>query len=150
MDGDGVTDYFWVDQEGNGWGYLNRGKGTNVWKALGKIIDDGYSNNRALVHMAIMTDSKRADYIALDEKTGRADWWRNTGADSGKRFEYQGIIADGVADTIKKNYGLKFDVRNVRFAEYVFMSIRSFTEDPANEKNFFTAWTMTGWTTISM
>lgn len=46
VDGDGASDYFWIDDTGKGWGYLNTGKGTNEWYGLGEIAKETTTESR--------------------------------------------------------------------------------------------------------
>ena len=101
-------DYFWVDQDGKGFGHLNKGKGKDDWQALGQIARGGYPQH--LVRMGVMTDSKRADYIVLDEETGRADWLRNLGADGSWGWGPKKEIASGPRDTVQNRFGYKFRI----------------------------------------
>lgn len=73
VDGDGVSDYFWLDEKGRGWGYLNVGMGSNAWHDLGQITN-GPVRDRNLLRMGVLTHSGRADYILVEEDTGRALW----------------------------------------------------------------------------
>ena len=117
MDGDGTSDYFWVDHNGKGWGYLNTGKGKNVWYDLGQIAEGGH--DREQIRMAVLTESHRADYLVIDEETGAANWWQNLGEDWGYTWADRGVAATGPYKTIEKTFGWKFKGKNVRFAEYV-------------------------------
>ncbi|TGJ87370.1 hypothetical protein E0Z10_g1365 [Xylaria hypoxylon] len=116
LDGDGTSDYFWLDHNGRGWGYLNVGKGTNAWNNLGQIAN-GPVRDRSLLRMGVLTHSKRADYIMVEEDTGRALWWQNLGPDSGWGWASRGEAAAGPWKTIENTYGWKFRGRNVRFAD---------------------------------
>lgn len=115
MDGDGTKDYFWVDHTGKGFGYLNKGKGRDVWENLGQIAFGDHP--RDMIRMGVMTTSGRADYIVLDENTGRAMWYRNLGKAQGWHWGPAREIAAGPRATIQNKYGWKFRVENVRFAE---------------------------------
>jgi hypothetical protein len=115
VDGDGTSDYFWLDHTGKGWGYLNIGKGKNLWYDLGLIAKGDHK--RENVRMAVLTTSKRADYVVLDEDTGRAVWYENLGPDGGWDWKYRGEIAAGPKHTIETKFGWNFTSKNVRFAE---------------------------------
>ena len=119
MDGDGTSDYFWIDQDGRGWGYLNIGKGKDVWQNLGQIADPKTPHKRELIRTAVLSRSGRADYVVVEEATGKAFWWQNLGKDSGWSWADRGEFAAGVTRTIEGVYGWKFHGKNVRFAEYV-------------------------------
>ncbi|KAJ8111527.1 hypothetical protein ONZ43_g5602 [Nemania bipapillata] len=116
LDGDGTSDYLWLDENGRGWGYLNTGKGKNEWNNLGQIAN-GPVRDRNTLRMGVLTHSGRADYIQVDEDTGRALWWQNLGPDSGWGWASQGVAATGPSNTIENTYGWKFRGRNVRFAD---------------------------------
>ncbi|KAL3454210.1 hypothetical protein BJX65DRAFT_301996 [Aspergillus insuetus] len=115
LDGDGTSDYFWVDHTGKGWGYLNRGKGTNNWNDLGQIAFGNHK--RENIRMARLTSSGRADYVVLDDTTGRAEWFENLGPDQGWGWRSRGEIAAGPKNTIETQFGWQFKVKNVRFAD---------------------------------
>lgn len=119
MDGDGARDYFWVDQNGKGWGYLNVGKGANLWDDLGQIAEPQTAHTRERIRMGVLTKSGRSDYIVVDDDTGRADWWQNLGRDGGWGWEARGQFADGPVDTLQNLFGMKLNAKNVRFAELV-------------------------------
>ncbi|KAJ8127625.1 hypothetical protein O1611_g6011 [Lasiodiplodia mahajangana] len=116
LDGDGTSDYFWLDEKGRGWGYLNIGKGSNAWQNLGQIAN-GPVRDRNLIRMGVLTHSKRADYILVEEDTGRATWWQNLGLDWDWGWASQGVAATGPRETIENTYGWKFTGKNVRFAD---------------------------------
>ncbi|KAI0540897.1 hypothetical protein GGR58DRAFT_511384 [Xylaria digitata] len=116
LDGDGTSDYFWLDHNGRGWGYLNVGKGENKWNNLGQIAN-GPVRDRNLLRMGVLTHSGRADYIMVEEDTGRALWWQNLGPDSGWGWASRGEAATGPWKTIENTYGWKFRGKNVRFAD---------------------------------
>ncbi|CAM1503527.1 Fc.00g011180.m01.CDS01 [Cosmosporella sp. VM-42] len=115
LDGDLTNDYFWIDHEGRGWGYLNKGKGTNAWHDLGQIAQGGY--DREQIRMGVLTKSRRADYIVVDEKTGAADWWQNLGEEWNYEWAGRGEAATGPYKTIENTFGWKFSGKNVRFAD---------------------------------
>lgn len=115
MDGDGAMDYFSVDEDGRGWAYLNIGKGENSWNHLG-MTTTGTSHKRESIQMGVLTTSHRADYIAVDEKTGRAWWWQNLGPEFNYGWKSRGQFAEGPYKTIE-SYGWTFSGKNVRFAE---------------------------------
>ena len=115
VDGDGAKDYFWLSPDGQGWGYLNQGKGTDVWRDLGKIAEGHH--DRDLVRTGVMTNSGRADYIVLDKDTGQAMWYRNLGEAEKWGWGPPREIAAGPKATIEKKYGAKFRVKNVHFSE---------------------------------
>ncbi|KAF2787072.1 carbohydrate esterase family 3 protein [Melanomma pulvis-pyrius CBS 109.77] len=115
LDGDGTSDYFWLDHTGGGWGYLNTGKGKNLWYDLGKIANGEHT--REQVRMGVLTKTGRADYIVVDEDTGRASWWQNLGPDGNWGWSSRGVFAEGPSETIENKYGWKFKGRNVRFAD---------------------------------
>ena len=119
MDGDGVSDYFWLDHNGRGWGYLNEGNGKDVWYGLGQIAD-GTGHAREFIRMGVLTTSGRADYIVVDEDTGRAEWGQNMGENGDWDCVARGVCVTGPSETIKDKYGWKFRGKNVRFAEYVY------------------------------
>lgn len=111
-------DYFWVDHEGKGWGYLNVGKGEDVWHDLGPIAKTG-GKDRRQIRMAVLTKSKRADYVVVDDDTGRAEWWQNLGPSNDYDWAHRGVAAEGPAATLKQKFGWEpFYADNVRFAEY--------------------------------
>ncbi|KAH8164209.1 hypothetical protein CIB48_g4019 [Xylaria polymorpha] len=116
LDGDGTSDYFWLDEKGRGWGYLNVGKGSNAWKDLGQITD-GPVRDRNLLRMGVLTHSGRADYILVEEDTGRALWWQNLGPDWDWQWASRGEAAAGPKATIENKFGWKFKGKNVRFAD---------------------------------
>ncbi|CAM1501517.1 Fc.00g035010.m01.CDS01 [Cosmosporella sp. VM-42] len=116
LDGDGTSDYFWLDDDGSGWGYLNTGKGTNVWYGLGKIVA-GVGHSRDQIRMGVLTKSHRADYIVIDDDTGRAEWWQNLGEEWNYSWASRGVAATGPKNTIENTYGWKFKGKNVRFAD---------------------------------
>ncbi|KAI1361353.1 hypothetical protein F5Y08DRAFT_314931 [Xylaria arbuscula] len=116
LDGDGTSDYFWLDEKGRGWGYLNVGKGTNAWKDLGQIAN-GPVRDRESLRMGVLTHSGRADYIMVEEDTGRATWWQNLGPDYDWGWASRGEAATGPSKTIENTYGWKFSGKNVRFAD---------------------------------
>lgn len=118
MDGDGAMDYFWVDHEGKGWGYLNAGKGKNQWNPLGQTATTG-GRDRRQIRMAVLTKSGRADYVVVDDETGAAEWWQNTGESQNYNWAYRGSAARGPKNTIESTFGWKFKGKNVRFVEYV-------------------------------
>lgn len=118
MDGDGTSDYFWMDHNGKGWGYLNIGKGENKWYDLG-LTATGTGYDRTHIRMGVLTKTGRADYIVVDEDTGQALWWQNLGSDGGWNWASKGEFATGPSKTIENTYGWKFSGKNVRFAEYV-------------------------------
>ncbi|CAM1506043.1 Fc.00g056840.m01.CDS01 [Cosmosporella sp. VM-42] len=115
LDGDGTSDYFWVDHKGRGWGYLNTGKGIDQWYGLGQIAKGGY--DREQIRMGVLTKSHRADYIVIDEETGAAEWWQNLGKDWNYEWASRGIAAAGPYKTIRDKFGWKFRGKNVRFAD---------------------------------
>lgn len=115
MNGDGAMDYFWVDDTGKGYGYLNAGKGTNNWNDLGLIAKGNHK--RELVRMGVLTKSKRADYIVLDKDTGRANWYKNLGSSGGWGWGAPQEVATGPVKTLKDRFGITFKAKNVRFAE---------------------------------
>ncbi|KAF7562544.1 hypothetical protein G7046_g1583 [Stylonectria norvegica] len=117
LDGDGTNDYFWVDQDGKGWGYLNVGKGTNGWKALGNTAVPQAKHNRKDIRMAVLTHTKRADYVVIDEDTGRAEWWQNLGEDGDWGWSSRGELASGPKNTIESTFGWEFYAANIRFAD---------------------------------
>ncbi|KAI0451451.1 SGNH hydrolase-type esterase domain-containing protein [Xylaria acuta] len=116
LDGDGTSDYFWLDHNGRGWGCLNTGKGRNLWNDLGQIAN-GPVRDRDTLRMGVLTHSGRADYIMVEEDTGRSIWWQNLGTDSGWGWASRGEAATGPSKTIENTYGWKFSGRNVRFAD---------------------------------
>lgn len=115
VDGDGISDYFWLDPTGKGYGYLNTGHGTNNWQPIGQITSGDHP--RELVRMGRMTTSGRADYIVLDPLTGAAQWYLNTGKDGNWQYSAQGVLATGPWKTIQDQFEWQFRVENVRFAE---------------------------------
>lgn len=104
MDGDGVMDYFWVDHEGKGWGYLNTGKGKNLWNPLGAIATTG-DHDRRKIRMAVLTKSGRADYVVVDDETGAAEWWQNLGEPYNYNWAYRGAAAKGPKNTLESKFG---------------------------------------------
>ncbi|KAM5385383.1 hypothetical protein ACJZ2D_001024 [Fusarium nematophilum] len=115
LDGDGTSDYFWIDHTGKGYGYLNTGKGENKWNDLGLIAKGDHP--REQIRMGVLTKSRRADYIVVDEKTGRADWFQNLGKDGGWGWRARGEFAAGPKNTVETKFGLTFKGKNVRFAD---------------------------------
>ncbi|CAM1508809.1 Fc.00g025480.m01.CDS01 [Cosmosporella sp. VM-42] len=115
LDGDGTSDYFWIDHTGKGWGYLNTGKGENKWNDLGLTAKGDHP--REQIRMGVLTKSGRADYIVVDEKTGRADWFENLGKDGGWGWTARGEFATGPKNTIETQFGMAFKGKNVRFAD---------------------------------
>ncbi len=115
VDGDGAMDYFWVDPTGKGHGYLNQGKGSDLWYDLGMIAKGDHK--RENVRMAVLTKSKRADHVEVNPDTGEAYWWANTGESGDWQFSSRGQLAEGPRANIKNFYDWKFDGKNVRFAE---------------------------------
>ncbi|KAJ4183363.1 hypothetical protein NW755_009854 [Fusarium falciforme] len=117
LDGDGAKDYFWVDHEGSGWGYLNKGKGSNVWDDLGQIMKNN-PHDRESIRMGVLTKSGRADYIVVDKDKGQAWFWQNLGPKAGWSWGGQSECAAGPKETLKKKFGWEeFYPRNVRFAD---------------------------------
>ncbi|GAW16078.1 hypothetical protein ANO14919_055010 [Xylariales sp. No.14919] len=116
LDGDGTSDYFWLDEKGRGWGYLNIGQGENAWQDLGQIAN-GPVRDRNLIRMGVLTHSGRADYILVEEDTGRALWWQNLGPGWDWGWASRGEAATGPRETIQDTYGWKFKGKNVRFAD---------------------------------
>ncbi|KAI0114417.1 hypothetical protein GGR51DRAFT_577451 [Nemania sp. FL0031] len=102
LDGDRTSDYLWLDEEGRGWGYLNIGKGSNPWQNLGQVVN-GPVRDRNLIRMGVLTHSKRADYILVEENTGRATWWQNLGPDWDWGWAYKGSNGDGFDDYLYVN-----------------------------------------------
>ncbi|KAL4967872.1 uncharacterized protein BDV14DRAFT_197515 [Aspergillus stella-maris] len=118
VDGDGVTDYFWINENGQGWGFLDRGNGAeDNWLPRGNIARGNHS--REEIRMAVLTDSKRADYVVVNKETGKASWYENLGPDSNDEYQFaeRGYIADGPAGTIEKTFGMRWNAKNVRFAD---------------------------------
>ena len=111
-------DYFWVDHEGKGWGYLNTGKGKNQWYGLGPIATTG-GQERRKIRMAVLTKSGRADYVVVDDEDGAAEWWQNLGSSHDYNWAHRGVAAKGPKNTLENLFGWKFKGQNVRFAEYV-------------------------------
>ena len=112
-------DYFWVDEDGKGWGYLNIGKGKNQWYDLGAIATTG-GHPRHKIRMAVLTNSSRADYVVVDDETGAAEWWQNLGSAYDYNWAYRGVAATGPKATLERQFGwTHFKGENVRFAEYV-------------------------------
>ncbi|KAM0269417.1 hypothetical protein ACHAQH_009754, partial [Verticillium albo-atrum] len=73
LDGDGAKDYLWVNSIGNAYGYINVGKGTDAWDNKGLLVQPGAPWNLPHnVRTAVLTSSGRADYVAIEEGTGRA------------------------------------------------------------------------------
>lgn len=118
VDGDGAMDYMWLDQDGKGWGYLNIGKGENKWYGLGNIAK-GVGASRDSIRMAVLTESRRADYVVVSEESGELNWWQNLGKDWDYDFASRGVAATGPGHTIRNEFGWDFKAKNVRFAEYV-------------------------------
>ncbi|KAF9887793.1 hypothetical protein FE257_009599 [Aspergillus nanangensis] len=117
LNGDGVSDYFWIDPTGKGWGYINKGKGEDKWQELGNIARGNHK--REEVRMAVLTQSKRADYVVVNGRTGKAEWYENLGPDSDGNYQFaaRGVIADGPKDTIEKTFKMRWNAKNVRFAD---------------------------------
>lgn len=115
MDGDGTSDYFWIDHTGKGHGYLNTGKGKDVWDDLGIIATGDHPRDQ--IRMGVLTETGRADYIVINEKTGQADWWQNMGEQGDWGWKSRGECAAGPAQTIKDKFGWTFHGKNVRFAD---------------------------------
>ncbi|KAG9238982.1 hypothetical protein BJ875DRAFT_415175 [Amylocarpus encephaloides] len=115
LDGDGIGDYFWVDENGHGWGYLNVGHGDNLWHDLGNTAIG--THIREDLRMAVLTKTGRADYVLIDEFSGRADWWQNLGVGQDWGWESRGVAATGPRKTFEAEYGGKFTGKNVRFAD---------------------------------
>ncbi|KAL4931956.1 FG-GAP repeat domain-containing protein [Aspergillus undulatus] len=113
--GTGGNDYFWLDHTGKGWGYLNTEKGENQWNALGQIAKGDYK--RENVRMAVLTPSKRVDYVVLNETTGGAEWYENLKSEGGWGWKHRREIAEGPKNTIESKFGWQFKVKNVRFAD---------------------------------
>jgi hypothetical protein len=115
VDGDGTSDYFWIDHTGKGYGYLNVGKGENKWNDLGMIAKGDHP--REQIHMAVLTTSGRADYVVVDPEIGRSDWFENLGPDGGWGWKARGEFAAGPKNTVETKFGFNFKAKNVRFAE---------------------------------
>ena len=98
--------------------------------------------------MGVLTKSKRADYIIVDEKTGKANWWQNLGEDWGYDWADRGVAADGPWKNIEK-FGWKFRGKNVRFAEYIHPTRPPFLE-PLDRLTLHIAWMVMALMTISM
>lgn len=118
VDGDGTMNYFWLDQDGRGWGFLNVGKGEDKWEPLGDIAK-GVGEPREKIRMAVLTKSGRADYLVVEEVSGEVKWWQNLGKDWDYDFASRGTAATGPGHTIRNRFGWTFKAENVRFAEYV-------------------------------
>ncbi|VUC38120.1 unnamed protein product, partial [Clonostachys rosea] len=116
LDGDGTSDYFWLDHEGKGYGFLNTGKGKNEWKALGNTAKTG-GFKREQIRMGVLTHSKRADFIVVDDEKGRAEWWQNLGSDWDYNWAHQGECATGPKNTVETKFGWTFNAKNIRFAD---------------------------------
>ncbi|KAH7161956.1 hypothetical protein B0J13DRAFT_430718 [Dactylonectria estremocensis] len=116
LNGDKAMDYFWLSPSGKGWVYLNTGKGTDAWKSYGQTAA-GVGYDREFIRMGVLTKSGRADYIVLDEDTGRALWWQNLGEDYKYNWAERGECATGPKNTIETKFGWKFNAKNVRFAD---------------------------------
>lgn len=112
-----MNDYFWIDHDGNGWGYLNIGRGEDKWYGLGPIAKPIERHHREKVRMGRLTSSGRADYIVVEEESGACRWWQNLGEDYDYSWAYRGEAATGPGHTIRNVYGWKFRAKNVRFAE---------------------------------
>lgn len=67
--------------------------------------------------MAVLTKSGRADYVVVDEDTGRADWFENLGKEGGWAWRARGEFAAGPKNTVETKFGMTFKGKNVRFAE---------------------------------
>lgn len=117
MDGDGITDYFWLSETGKGHGYLYNGQGGNIWKDIGEIAKGDHDRNQ--VRMAPLTTTGRADYIVVDDLTGKAVWYQNMGPSDDWSWGPAQVAAAGPVKTITDKYGWRFRGKNVRFAEYV-------------------------------
>lgn len=115
MDGDGISDYFWMDETGKGHGYLYTGRGTNLWYDIGKIAKGDHDRNQ--VRMVPLTTSGRSDYIVVDDKTGSAVWYENLGQEAGWSWGAPQTVATDPANTITNQFGWQFRGKNVRFAE---------------------------------
>jgi hypothetical protein len=149
VDGDGVQDYFWLDHEGKGWGYLNQGKGKDSWYGLGEIAK-GVGHAREDIRMGVLTKSGRADYLVVtDEDSGEVQWWQNLGPDYDYNWASRGVAATGPGHTIRNEYGWKFNKKNVRFAEYATLhSYHAFFRKPRCI-NTSIAWMEMDWMTTS-
>lgn len=91
--------------------------------------------------MAVLTTSGRADYVVLDDDTGRAVWYRNLGREGDWGWGLPEEAATGPRQTIEQNYGWKFHGKNVRFAEYVQVSPRLCQRrfESTNTRSFYVA-----------
>lgn len=120
MNGDGVGDYFWMDPSGKGWGFLNKGVGANDWIPLGNTAVPGVTTRkRETIRMGVLTASHRADYIVVEEETGRAYWWENLGAAGDYGWSARGMFATGPKGPVESMWpDWGFSGSNVRFAEY--------------------------------
>ncbi|CAH0045932.1 unnamed protein product [Clonostachys solani] len=107
---------FLILLDGKGWGYLNKGKGRDIWENLGKIAEAPNGHRRENLRMGVLTKSKRADYIVVDPDTGKAVWYENSGEAGGWQYVGRGTAADGPVQTLA-SFGLKMKGENVRFAE---------------------------------
>ncbi|KAH7161860.1 hypothetical protein EDB81DRAFT_683957 [Dactylonectria macrodidyma] len=116
LNGDGAKDYFWVDHEGKGWGYLNTGKGTDQWYGLGQTAM-GVGYDREHIRMAVLTKSGRSDYIVVGPENGLTLWWQNLGEDYDYNWKERGVAATGPRNTIETKFGWTYKSKNVRFAD---------------------------------
>ncbi|VUC27345.1 unnamed protein product [Clonostachys rosea] len=146
VDGDGTSDYFWLDHEGRGWGYLNTGKGKNQWQNLGNIAN-GDKRDRSQIRMGVLTTSGRADCIVVDDKTGQANWWKNLGESNNYGWSSQGEAAAGPKKTIEDTYGWKFKGKNVRFADLNYDGLDDYIY--VNEQGAVVMWPNLGKTPIA-
>lgn len=115
VNGDGLQDYIWIGPAGKIEGFLNLGKGSNKWQSLGNIATINRQPDQ--LRTAVLTKSRRANYVVIDKTTGRAEWFENMGPTAKYSVNARGEFAVGMKSTIEGSWGWKFSGENVKFAE---------------------------------
>ncbi|KAI1034833.1 hypothetical protein LB504_004407 [Fusarium proliferatum] len=131
LNGDGRSEYLWVDSNGAVTAFLNLGSssgGANAgkvqWSAQG-VIATGVGGNRASVQFADLNGDGRAEYLKVNDD-GSVECWLNAGRpDNGPNAAKvtwipQGKIASGVG---KDGAGVRFaDLNGDGRAEYLYIN----------------------------
>ncbi|KAL8989587.1 MAG: hypothetical protein Q9169_008329 [Polycauliona sp. 2 TL-2023] len=129
--GDGVDDYLHIDEAGILTAYVNggpRGGGNDgwIWYPQGEkgLINTGIGAKREQIRLADIDGDGKADYLAVDMKTGAVTAYLNGGknpdANKGWVWPPQGVIATGIG---RDGQGVQFaDINGDGKADYVWIS----------------------------
>jgi hypothetical protein len=104
LNGDGRDDYIWINsrtEKVEAW--INEGQNTDTgnwqWNWIGVISEGVVNLSIDTLRMGDIDGDGRDDFIIVDEKTGAATAWLNTGADDMPAYYKLGEIGSGETAT---------------------------------------------------